>query len=238
MKSAFVCCIHANVPALEAVDRAIAAARPDRVFCLGDVVGYGAQPRECVQLVRARGWPTILGNHEAAVVDPDTGEEFNPVARLAIDYTIGAVGDAEREWIRSLPETLETPEFQLAHGSTAGRRPFTYVLKPEDATAARVFAVRPIVFIGHTHIAGAWHGPDQRWLTNPAQTIGDMGAVVNVGSVGQPRDKDPRACWVEYDDVTREVRWHRVEYPVEQAQQRIRDAGLPEKLAYRLGTGT
>src|SRR3954469_6972774 len=133
MRIAVLSCIHGNVPALEAVDRDIAAAKPDRVLCLGDVVGYGAQPRECIEFVRARGWPTILGNHEAAVLDENCAEEFNPVAWMAITYTRKTVDASDRAWMRTLPEILEEDGFQLAHGSTAGARPFKYVLTEQDA---------------------------------------------------------------------------------------------------------
>jgi diadenosine tetraphosphatase ApaH/serine/threonine PP2A family protein phosphatase len=243
MRIAVLSCIHGNIPALEAVDRDIAAAKPDRVLCLGDVVGYGAQPRECIEFVRARGWPTILGNHEAAVLDENVAEEFNPVAWMAITYTRKTVNEADRAWMKTLPETMELDGYQLAHGSTAGARPFKYVLTPQDAEDALNAATRPVVFIGHTHIALAYHrvggtgGAMTLRQEQSQQVAPGTSAVINVGAAGQPRDKDPRAAWVLYDTVTRQADWHRVAYDIALAAQRIRDAGLPEKLAARLIEG-
>jgi diadenosine tetraphosphatase ApaH/serine/threonine PP2A family protein phosphatase len=240
MRIAVLSCIHGNLPALLSVDRDIAACSPDRVLCLGDVVGYGAQPRECIDLVHARGWPTILGNHEAAVLDDKACEDFNPVAWMAINFTRNVVTDADRAWMRTLPETMEEDGFQIAHGSTAGARPFKYVLSDQDADDALQAATRPVVFIGHTHIAIGFHrdgGLTQR--RDPIQVVAPgTSAVINVGSVGQPRDKDPRASWVLYDTVTRQAEWRRVPYDINDAAERIRAAGLPEKLAHRLASGT
>jgi diadenosine tetraphosphatase ApaH/serine/threonine PP2A family protein phosphatase len=239
MRIAVLSCIHGNLQALEVVDRDIAAQKPDRVLCLGDVVGYGAQPRECIDLVRARGWPTLLGNHEAAVLDENCGEEFNPVAWMAINWTRGVVTDADRAWMKTLPETMEEDGYQLAHGSTAGARPFKYVLTNEDAEDALKAATRPVVFIGHTHIALAFHREGAITVrTDPVQRVASgASAVINVGAVGQPRDKDWRASWVLYDTTTREATWRRLEYDVTDAANRIRAAGLPEKLAHRLAEG-
>jgi diadenosine tetraphosphatase ApaH/serine/threonine PP2A family protein phosphatase len=135
---------------------------------------------------------------------------------------------------------MEEDGFQLAHGSTAGARPFKYVLTEQDADDALKAATRPVVFIGHTHIALGWHREGGAMILrhDASQRVAPgASAVINVGAVGQPRDKDPRAAWVLYDIGTRQADWHRVAYDTALAAQRIRDAGLPEKLAARLVEG-
>jgi diadenosine tetraphosphatase ApaH/serine/threonine PP2A family protein phosphatase len=239
MRIAFLSCIHGNLQALERVDRDVAACYPDAVYCLGDVIGYGAQPRECIDLVRARGWPTLLGNHEEIVLKPDTAERFQPYARAAIYFSMGALTDDHRAWIRTLPETIEGEGFQLVHGSTHGIRTQQYVLKPEEADEALRAASQPLVFNGHTHVPMVFHRLQEVVIDKERCQKLPPGrqAVVNVGSVGQPRDRDARACWVLYDTVRAEVEYRRLEYDNAEAARRIREAGLPVKLAERLMSG-
>ncbi len=236
MKHALLCCIHGNLVALEAVARDIDACSPDRIWCLGDVIGYGAQPRECLDLVMKRGWPTLLGNHEQMVVAPGKLEEFNPLARAVIYFSLGAITDAQRAWIRGLPESIDQPGFQLVHGAPFGDKSRQYLLTPEDARNSFAAATRPLVFHGHTHITKVFHGGDAPEVSKePVQTVArGARALVDVGAVGQPRDRDPRASWVLYDDVAGRIEFRRVPYDIAEAQRRHRVAGLPDKLAQRL----
>lgn len=235
MRTAFLCCIHSNLPALEAVDRAIAQARPDRVICLGDVVGYGADPAACVDLVRARGWPTLQGNHEEAVCDPTIAEKWNPFARYALWYTVGALSSAQRAWVKGLPDHLVDDAFEGVHGSTAGIRARTYVLTAEAAQEAAAAAVKPVVVHGHTHVPMVFHGPSWTCSKEPVQELAPgVPVVIDVGSVGQPRDRDVRACWVLYDEAQRTLTYHRVPYDHQEACRRIKDVGLPARLGERL----
>jgi len=242
MKIAFVADIHGNLPALEAVERDIASCMAEQVYCLGDVVGYGAEPLECIAHIRERGWQTLLGNHEAAIIEPAYAEAFNPYARAALLFSMGAIGKEGRAWLRTLPLTIETDTFQLSHGWSHGARRFQYVLSEQDVGNIFTESTRPLVFMGHGH----YHALFSRlagqsaitYTRESGQSISEgANAVINVGSVGQPRDNDPHACWVLYDERARTVDFRRVAYDAAEAARRIRDAGLPQKLADRLLEG-
>ncbi len=239
MKIAFLCCIHGNLPALEAVGKDLDAIQPDKVYCLGDVVNYGAQSRECVAYVRERNWPTLKGNHEAAVIDPSLAEEFTPRAKLCLYYTLGNLGKSEREWFKTLPESIEEADFQVVHGSPAGVMWQQYILNNEHAEQAFAAARRPWVFNGHTHVPMAFfnttplsYSKDARWKLERK-----IPALLNVGSVGQPRDKNPRSCYALFDTDTLEVQLRRIEYDIERAAALIMEAGLPKFIAERLKVG-
>jgi diadenosine tetraphosphatase ApaH/serine/threonine PP2A family protein phosphatase len=236
MKHAFLCCIHGNFVALEAVAADIGRSAPDRVWCLGDVIGYGAQPRECLDFVMGRGWPTLLGNHEQMVLDQSKLEEFNPLPRYVIYFTLGAIGEHHRAWMRTLPEMIEEPGFQLVHGAPYGNKSREYLMNADNAKTGFAAATRPLVFHGHTHICKTFHfGDPIEYSKEPKQRVAPGArAIVDVGSVGQPRDSDPRASWVLYDDRSGEIEYHRVVYDNAEAARRHRAAGLPEKLAERL----
>lgn len=240
MKIAILACIHSNLTALEAVEKDIAAAGAEKVYCLGDVIGYGAHPRECIEFVRSRGWPTLRGNHEAAVLEPSMVERFNPIAQKVIYFTMGALTKADREWIAGLPTHIECDEFQLVHGSPADPRHFErYIMTQDDAKAAFAAASRPWVFCGHTHVPLAFfqrepleYSSGPVWRLDPA-----VPALMNVGSVGQPRDKDPRSGWALFDTAKREVELRRVAYDAEKAATEVIAAGLPAFLGERLRLG-
>src|SRR5438105_1209188 len=120
MITAFLSCIHSNLTALEAVEKDLISQGAQRVYCLGDVVGYGAEPRECIEFVRSRSWPTLLGNHDFAVINPSYMDPWVPNAKAALYYSMGALGKSERDWIRTLQESIEEPDFQIVHASPAG----------------------------------------------------------------------------------------------------------------------
>ena len=246
---AFLSDIHGNLSALEAVLAEMGRLRVSRILCLGDVVGYGPSPRECIQ--RAMGFDLCLrGNHEAALLFAP--EDFNPHARAALDWTRDRLNASEfpREmnhalwrWLDGLPESHRTKDALLVHGSP--RDPVREYMLPQDVRDAakmkEVFALvdRPLCMVGHSHLPGVFT-EDRRFLS-PAEVGGawrpeDGKAVVNVGSVGQPRDGDPRACFVTWDGET--VRFHRVEYDVQDTVERILRTGvLPKILAFRLAEG-
>lgn len=240
MRYAIVSDVHANIDSLQ---RVLTRIGPDDVLVsLGDVVGYGPNPNECVAALRERATHAVLGNHDLAAVENFGVENFNPAARTAIGWTQGVLDDGAKGWLNSLPYELRLPDFLLVHGAPVDY--FEYIL--DKATAARAFerTDAPIVFIGHTHIAEYWDCDAEGKIGHRHMQQGgelaleaDKRYIIDVGSVGQPRDLNPLACYAEYDTDTRLVRWIRYEYPIEEVQRKMRIAGLPAYLANRLSAG-
>jgi predicted phosphodiesterase len=240
--------IHANMDALEAV-LAAAAGTWDRVLVLGDLVGYGAEPNAVIDAVRALAPDMVIrGNHDKAACGVDDGSHFNHVARAAAEWTATQLTPGNRDYLRELPMGPVAIDAltEICHGT-----PFDedhYVFDGSDAMMAISAAERPLCLYGHTHLpaifklidsdVNSFEGraaePDRDNLI--ALQRGSQ-YLINPGSVGQPRDGDPRAGYGVLDDEAREVRLFRVRYPVHQAQQKIRAAGLPASLAARLALG-
>ena len=238
--------IHANLEALEAVLAAGNAASCDRVLMLGDLVGYGADPNEVVNRIRALpGAVVIRGNHDKVAAGVESMEGFNHMARLAIAWTAEALTDDNRTYLATLAEgPIDIDEHvEICHGT-----PFdedVYVFDDLDALRSIRTSARPICLYGHTHVPAAFHlTGDELQLIGPPRgdrfrlSLADDGRyLVNCGSVGQPRDGDPRAAYGILDTTERIMTILRVAYDVEAAQAKILGAGLPEVLAQRLGMG-
>jgi len=240
MRYAIVSDVHANIESLQC---ALSRIRPDdALVSLGDVVGYGPNPNECVAALSERATHAVLGNHDLAAVENFGVENFNPAARSAIGWTQVVLDDNSKRWLNSLPYELRLPDFLLVHGAPVDY--FEYIL--DKATAARAFdrTDARIVFIGHTHIAEYWDrdaegniGHRHMQQGGELELEADKRYIIDVGSVGQPRDLNPLACYVEYDADARRVRWIRYEYPIADVQRKMRAAGLPAYLADRLSAG-
>ncbi len=236
--------IHANIDALEAVLREAAATSFDHVLILGDLVGYGAEPNAVVTRVRGLGPLTaVRGNHDKVAAGVADTQDFNPMAKEAAQWTMRAVDADNRAFLASLPVGPIAVDdlIEICHGA-----PFdedAYVVDSLDALKSITDATRPVCVYGHTHLpmAMALVGRDFQYLDAEAGTSLRLepGAhyMINAGSVGQPRDGDPRAAWAVIDTATRRVEFHRTSYDVSAAQERIRLAGLPESLARRLAAG-
>jgi predicted phosphodiesterase len=242
MRVAVVSDIHANLHALDAVLAAVDAEAPDELWCLGDVVGYGPRPNECSAVVRERARVCLAGNHDLAVLGALDVEEFSPDAAAAARWSADVLDDDARAFLESLAPLERRADAELYHGSP--RDPvWDYVLTEDAVLASFALTTAPLVLVGHSHVAlalavdgaGAVDGgvaPDAtdvdlasgRWLLNP-------------GSVGQPRDHDPRAAWLLIDFDAGRAAFRRVPYPVERTQAEIRERGLPETLASRLAHG-
>lgn len=237
--------IHGNIDALEAVLRD-ASGRYDDVVCCGDLVGYCASPAEVIEWVRQEATFIVRGNHDRAVWEEGLKETFNDAARMAIEWCLEELSPADIEWLRQLPAGPLWPyDFGLAHGSPADED--EYLAFPEDIVGLeRHFQCR-LLFFGHTHIQGGWI-----WERGGVQPVPVPGAreaqrvldvdpdylyLVNPGSVGQPRDRDPRAAYAIWDSGERLLTLRRVAYDIRTAQSRILSAGLPESLAVRLSSG-
>ena len=241
MRVAVVSDIHSNLHALEAVLAAIDSEAPDELWCLGDLVGYGPRPNECCAAVAERADVCLAGNHDLAVRGTIDLEEFHGDAGVAATWTRGVL---QLEW-KELLDRLE-PEgsahgVALYHGSA--RDPiWEYVLSDEGALATLELAGTPLVLVGHSHVAlqVVQSGDELEGGLAPAGTeraLDGGRALLNPGSVGQPRNGDPRAAYLLLDLEAQQASFRRVEYDVERTQREMRDAGLPELLAARLELG-
>jgi diadenosine tetraphosphatase ApaH/serine/threonine PP2A family protein phosphatase len=237
---AIVSDIHGNLESLQHAFTLIDDA--DALVSLGDVVGYGPNPNECVKMIRERAKHAVLGNHDLAAVENFGVEYFNDAARAAISWTQTVLDDENREWLNALPYELRFPDFLLVHGAPVNY--FEYVLDKRSAASAFESTDAPIVFVGHTHIA-------EYWVLEPDGTIGhkhmQLGGeltmedgkryIVDVGSVGQPRDLNPDASFVFYEPEKKRIEWVRYHYPISVVAHKIHEAHLPGYLADRLKVG-
>lgn len=238
--------MHANWDAFEVVLRRARRKRFDAVLVLGDLVGYGAAPNQVVEAVRNLGprLYTVRGNHDKVVTGIDSGANFNQTALAAAQWTATRLTPANLRYVRDLPRGPVRIEEGLAicHGSPLDED--TYVFSDVDAWEIFASFPMPVTFFGHTHIPSVFSLEGRslgvRALRGNAGTLHlhPQGRyLVNPGSIGQPRDRDPRAAYMTYDSERRVVRWHRIDYPIAEAQRRIRKAGLPGSLADRLAVG-
>ncbi len=246
MRVAVISDVHANFEALSRVLQFLENHSVDGLWCLGDVVGYGPEPEACVDVLRKRATIVLAGNHDLAVVDKIPLDVFNPVAREAILWQRQHLSEASKAWLSSLTPRVDLPEITLAHGSP--RSPIWEYVDHSDVALSNYDAFdSSICLIGHSHLALAWHllqadgkreavmerlspgeplalGEDGKWLLNP-------------GSVGQPRDHDPRASFAILDLEAFVWTWFRVEYDIEAVESAIVQAGLPAVLGRRLFLG-
>jgi diadenosine tetraphosphatase ApaH/serine/threonine PP2A family protein phosphatase len=232
--------IHSNREALEAV-LAATVGRYDRILCLGDLVGYGADPNAVVEWAREHVTVSIRGNHDRAAVISDPMETFNPAARASTQWTRHALTADNRRFLERLPRgPLPYEGFDLVHGSPVDED--EYLITLADAAPVRPYLGAQLTFFGHTHRQGGFLlAPRTAAYLDPSRTLElgpDYFYLVNPGSVGQPRDGDPRAAYALYWPMERAVEFHRVAYDVDRAAAKIRAAGLPDFLAARLFEGT
>ncbi|HEX2162836.1 MAG TPA: metallophosphoesterase family protein [Thermoanaerobaculia bacterium] len=237
--------VHGNVEALDAVLARVRRKRFDAVLMLGDVVGYGAAPNQVVERLLDLAPPMhgVRGNHDKVATGIDRGAEFNEVALAAARWTERRLTPSNLRWVRDLPRGPRevAPDLAICHGSPLDEDVYVF----SDYDAEQIFAAhRPrVTFFGHTHVTSAFVETPARVVVRPLRGEGrlvlDPGFryLLNPGSIGQPRDRDPRASFMTFDTRRQVVRWYRVPYPVEKAQERIRRAGLPGVLADRLAAG-
>ena len=231
--------IHGNLEALEAVLHDVPR-EVETVYCLGDVIGYGANPDECCDVVRTLGMPTISGNHDLAVTDLGTDLNwFNPTAAAAVMWTREHLGKENAEFLRTRPRMMQTKEALFVHGSV--RDPDEYIINRISAqenlsVLKHEYPDIPICFFGHTHVKTVTPSPNGAMTGGHTLDLTSGGPyLVNPGSVGQPRDGDTFASYVLSDGER--VVYRFVEYDIERAQAKIRAAGLPDMLADRLAVG-
>lgn len=240
MRYAILADIHSNLEALEAVLAALAKARIDQYVCVGDVVGYGADPKPCIDRVRDLCSVVIAGNHDWAVADTLSLEFFNSYAREAIGWTRARLDATDIAWLRDLQLEHDLDGLaMLVHSTLHNPQAFDYLLTSYDAHLTMRVLERPLCFVGHSHIPITFmerNGLGFTFADTVDLTKVDK-AIINPGSVGQPRDENPLAAYAIYDTVKRKVTLHRTPYDIDACCAKIEKAGLPQVLADRLRVG-
>ncbi|MHC5062743.1 MAG: metallophosphoesterase family protein [Planctomycetota bacterium] len=238
--------IHSNLEALQAVVDKMRGEEIDNWVQVGDIVGYGADPRPCLALVQELDCTVCIGNHDAAVVGILDTEYFNTYARAAIDWTRGQLQQDDLDYLRNLPLLVEHNEYTVVHGSQYKPEQFGYVLSKVEAVESMRVQRTKMAFVGHSHVPAMYLQREGSELSElevlydseiDARITSFSRVLMNVGSVGQPRDEDKRAAYGIYDTETGEARISRVSYDIETTQKKIREAGLPPVLADRLSLG-
>jgi diadenosine tetraphosphatase ApaH/serine/threonine PP2A family protein phosphatase len=240
VRHAIVSDIHGNLEALEAVLEDIERRDVASIVCLGDFVGYGASPNECIETLRPRIELAVAGNHDLAACGRLRLNYFNPDAASAARWTDVQLTAQNRDYLRSLPFSVPWRGMLLVHSSPSSPTEWHYVLSPMDAEAEMDAFDESVCLIGHSHVAGAfeWNERRMRYMRDEEISLAKgCRYLVNVGSVGQPRDGDPRAAYLIFDETRRSLLHVRREYDVAGAMRRIVDAGLPRFLAERLQWG-
>lgn len=231
--------VHSNLEALERVIESVEKS-VDRWVCLGDLVGYGANPNECVEIVRDLTSYVIAGNHDRAAVGLTSTDYFNPLAKSAIVWTGRMLRKENRKYLKNLELTLRLGNSYFTHSSPSNPSAWQYIFSLDDAVYEFSHFKEKTCFIGHSHLAFAIreHEGEYQIIEDSRFSLTENHRyLINVGSVGQPRDLDPRACCVLWDDEVGTLQFVRVEYDIEKVQKKIVDAGLPQFLADRLKYG-
>ncbi len=242
MKIAILSDIHSNIEALEAVAKDAKEWGACQWFVVGDIVGYGAAPSECIDLLRKLDAKCIAGNHDWGVIEKTSIDYFNFAARQAVLWTREQLDPSARSYLESLPLTLTFEDIDLAHANFTNPAGWEYVFTLYQARRQfDGFATR-LGVIGHSHVpfivqASEKNGRTEQVMGESVEWESGSRYLINAGSVGQPRDGDPRACYLSVDCLSREIALRRVTYDVAEAQRRISQAGLPSSLAERLPLG-
>ena len=242
MKIAVVSDIHGNLEALEKVLKDAESWGAEGVWCLGDIVGYGPNPSECIRTIRGVASAIVMGNHDAAIAGEISLDDFNPDAREAALWTKEQLSTEDLQFLKSLPRKMVEGDFTLVHGSP--RHPiWEYVLNHSVACASFQHFETRYCLVGHSHIPLVFQLQDDDTCVGGALSPGnplpleEYRWVLNPGSVGQPRDWDPKASYARLDTGSRTWEIVRLNYPIEKTQSKMREFGLPEKLIARLNFG-
>ena len=228
--------VHSNLEALETVLSAMSKEKVEKYVCLGDIVGYAANPNECLDRVRQLPAVVVAGNHDSAAIGHPIIEQFDEVPREAVEWTATQLTEQNKAWIRTLPFVAQEGIATLVHGSLVEPEEFNYIYKRSEIEINFRLMKTPLCFIGHSH--HPWIMEEGAPVAVSQMTCqGGKKYLVNVGSVGQPRDGDNRASFCIWDSADRRIELKRVAYDFQTTQQRILSAGLPAKFAERLAAG-
>lgn len=239
MRYAVISDIHANLEAFEAVLGAIRKENIDKYLFLGDVIGYGADPSACIKLLKSLNAEALIaGNHEWGALGKFDVSYFNDAARAAIEWTAKKLNASELDYLKGFKLTHQAARFSLVHGSLYSPEEFNYILNDHDAYQNMRLMKTPVCFVGHSHVAGTFYSEARvQYTTEDVRFEDGKKYVVNAGSIGQPRDSDPKASYVIYDEAEGTAQIRRTPYDIHKAQEKILKAGLPPILAYRLSQG-
>jgi len=233
--------IHGNWDALKAVIADMEQHHVSQKICLGDVVGYGAEPKRCVHTVMQNDWLVLTGNHEEALLSPDELNYFNNAAVMGVLWAKKQLDTDQTKWLSKLPHVIRGSSYELVHASLDEPMAWNYIIGQQEAERHFSRQEHLVWFWGHTHTGMIWRQgrkiyfkrPSTRKFTLPKK----QKVLINVGSVGQPRDGNPRASYVLFNPESRTIQFRRVRYNIEAAKKKIIQAGLPEKLGVRLLLG-
>lgn len=239
MRYAILGDIHANLEALDVVIEDAGSRGAERYFSVGDVVGYGADPKACIERLRGLSCLPVMGNHDSAVIGKTDDSYFNPYARSAVLWTQRILSPGEAAFLQGLPIVREEDEFTIVHSTLRDPENWDYILNLNDAYASFSFLRKGVCFVGHSHVPVIFSNQGSVIPFEKAEFSLEDGDkyIVNAGSIGQPRDGIPDACYVIYDSARSVVEYRRIPYDVPRAQEKILSAGLPEILAARLEIG-
>ncbi len=242
MTYAIISDIHGNLEALLSVVRYIESYREkiDKVICLGDIVGYGADPAECIRITREVSDVILAGNHDFAVCEQTSIEDFNSYAKEAVMWSRSALNENEIIFLKSLPLKYEEKDIDFVHSSLHRPESWRYLIRASDTHIDFQLLGKKVLFVGHTHVPVIFEDDGENVkASSPSElSLNSLNKyIVNPGSVGQPRDRDPRASFAFFDTEKAHIKIVRIDYDIKKAQRKILDAGLPEILATRLGYG-
>ena len=239
MKYAIIADIHGNLDAFQVVLEDIREQKVDQTVCLGDVVGYNACPKECLDIVRSLNIPCVKGNHDEYCSAEDALEGFNPLAAEAVIWTRNQLSVDDKKWLADLKYTRMAGNFTMVNATLDAPDRWGYVFDKLAAAASFPYQNTQLCFFGHTHVPVAFMrdtavrgGTYSKFKIDPSKKY-----FINVGAVGQPRDNNPKSAYVIYDTAANTIELRRLDYDIAAAQKRILDAGLPERLAERLAYG-
>jgi len=236
MAIAIISDIHANLEALREVFNYIDGHNVEKVYCLGDIVGYGPNPNECIELIRDRCEAVIMGNHDYAAIGLANIEYFNEYAKMSTYWTIENISEDNLKYLRGLPFSHQTESLIFVHSSPSKPSSWYYVLSVQDARTEMQSFEEHICLIGHSHVPVVFSGQNfNRETTQKLQS--NRKYIINVGSVGQPRDGNPNTCFTVLDEEKNIVEFVRLEYDIDATYEKIVKAGLPLFLAERLLKG-
>lgn len=241
VKYAIISDIHGNLAALNAVRDCITEENCDKIICLGDLVGYGPFPNECIQIVKKCADVLILGNHDAAAIGTTDTTYFNNYAKEAIDWTTEVLSTSNRSLLKELKLTAEIEEALFVHASPFQPEEWNYILTPSLAQLNFKYFEHQLCFIGHSHVPLSYSLTAKNIVRSCKDSSLELEAanryIINVGSVGQPRDGNPDAAFLIYDSESSRIQLKRVSYDIDATQQAMSEARLPAFLIQRLKLG-